>query len=374
MKDISVLYFHNLDFTFKSAQTIQVVKDYFYLSKLGIKVKIYGTYKNQEDFILVQSYLKDSAVKIVAKKNSSYNKILLKINFLYDLLTEQHKKIVVTRHYRKLISAIRLKQFGIKFSLIHEMHEESFPYLFKASVSKAYTKHVFSHKKLNLLIFTNYSQLTFFKTEFGFSPKSYTVLPNGVETEKFVNVKMEFNYVITYGGGFNKWKNVDLIFEAFSLLEDKYTLRIAGGKGDIQSDDYINFLTLKFNIDPKRIDYLGFVNNQDFPSKVLDKSNLLLLPLGDNIQSRYLTSPMKLFEYMSTQIPVLAVNFPSVSLIANNTIHLSPNDANEFSKKIIEACESSKNHDILIKMNKIAEKFSYSNRSLKLHKVINNAI
>lgn len=373
MKSIRIFYFHTLDLTFKSAQTIQVVKDYFHLSKLGMQVSIYGTYKIEEDFLLIQEYLNGSTVKIDVKKDGFVNRILIKINFLFDLIFEQTEKIVVTRHYRKLISAIRFKQLGFKFCLIHEMHEECFPYLFKKNISKNETRSILTHKNLNHLIFTNYSQVVFFEKEFGCNPKSYSILPNGVEIEKFSNVLMEPNYVITYGGGFNKWKNVDLIFEALSLLDDKFTLRIAGGKGDVQSDEYIQYLTKKFNINSRRVDYLGFVNNQDFPSKVLNKSNLLLLPLGDNVQSKYLTSPMKLFEYMSTQIPVLAVNFPSVSLIVNNSIYLSANDPKVFSQKIIEACDKS-NKNIYLKKNTIVEKFSYSNRSMKFFKEIINGL
>ena len=86
MKDISILYFHTLDLTFKSAQTIQVVKDYFYLSKLGISVKIYGTYNNQDDYDEVQKYVRGSQVLINARRNSFFNRLALKIRFCLDLI------------------------------------------------------------------------------------------------------------------------------------------------------------------------------------------------------------------------------------------------------------------------------------------------
>jgi glycosyltransferase involved in cell wall biosynthesis len=370
MKNISILYFHTLDLTFKSAQTIQVVKDYFYLSKLGIPVKIYGTYNNHQDFDDIQEYLKDSPLVIRAKKDSFFNRLTLKISFFFDLLNASSKKIVVTRTYRKLRTIFRLKQFGFKIILIHEMHEESFPYIFKENISKNYSKFLFLHKQLNLILFTNYSQQIYFEKEYGLSPKSYAVIPNGVETDKFLNISIESNYVLTYGGGFNKWKNVDLVFEALSLLDNKYTLRIAGGKGDLKSAQYINNLINKFNIEPTRVDYLGFVNNVEFPTKVLDKSNLLLIPLGENIQSQYLTSPMKLYEYMSTKIPVLAVKFPSITLVARDTIYLSTTNARNFAKKIIEICEKNIDKFDSRPMNEIAKKYSYINRSKQLYNEI----
>tara|TARA_B100000795_G_C22638198_1_gene375359 strand:- start:280 stop:840 length:561 start_codon:yes stop_codon:yes gene_type:complete len=178
---------------------------------------------------------------------------------------------------------------------------------------------------------------------------------------------MESNFVITYAGGFNSWKNVDLVFESLSLLESKYTLRISGGKGDTESLNYINSLTSKYMIDPSRVNYLGFIQNQNFPNEVLNKSNVLLLPLGDNIQSKYLTSPMKLFEYMATKIPVLGINFPSVSLITNDKIFLSKNDAKEFSENISNICETSQKNLDFKSMNELAAKYSYSERSIKFY-------
>ena len=56
----------------------------------------------------------------------------------------------------------------------------------------------------------------------------------------------------------------------------------------------------KYRLDSSRVIYLGYVDNKEIPNIAFNGSNLLLLPLGDNIQSMYLTSPMKLFEYMST--------------------------------------------------------------------------
>jgi glycosyltransferase involved in cell wall biosynthesis len=254
------------------------------------------------------------------------------------------------------------------------MHEESLPHIFKKNVLKTDMKSLFFNKRLDLIIFTNYSQQVFFKKEFGDLPYSVIVLPNGVEIEKFKNVSMSSNYVITYSGGFNKWKNVDLLFEVLSILEEKYTLRIAGGKGDLQSELYIDFLINKFDIDPRRVDYLGFVNNKEIATKVLNKSNLLLIPLGDNVQSRYLTSPMKLFEYMATKIPILAVNFPSISLITDDTIYLSSVKAIEFANKVVEICEHNSHNFDSSSMNNIAKKYSYKNRSLNYYRIIENGI
>ena len=374
MKNIRIFYFHTLDLTFKSAQTIQVAQDYDHLSNLGVNISLFGLYKNEDDYLLIKEFFNNSKVNLVGKRYSLFNKLYIKIIFYKNLFATKSNKIVVTRHYRKLRIILKIKKYARNIKIIHEMHEESLPHLFKTNVSKTDIKSLFFNKSLDLMVFTNYSQQVLFKKEFGDLPHSVIVLPNGVELEKFNQVLMSSNYVITYGGGFNKWKNVELVFEALSILEDKYSLRIAGGKGDLQSDLYIDNLINKFDINPSRVDYLGFVNNKDFAKKVLNKSNLLLLPLGDNIQSKYLTSPMKLFEYMATKIPILAVNFPSISLITNDTIYLSSMKAKDFADKIVEICEQNVQDFDSSSMNKIAEKYSYKNRSLSLYKQIVNGL
>lgn len=373
MSSVKIFYFHTLDLTFKSAQTIQIIKDYKYLSKNGIEVSIYGTYKCDKDYLSINEYLNNSKVNLVARKHSSLNKVILKFLFLLNLLRSTSNKILITRHHKKLKTALKLKKFGLRVQIFHEMHEECFPYLFKKKISKKETQSLFFNHGIDLIIFTNYSQKEFFIKEFGSLPKSSSVLPNGVEIDKFCNICMESNFVLTYGGGFNDWKNLDIIFESLSVLDKKYTLKIAGGKGNSKSENYVKNLIDKYSIDPSRVNYLGFVDNHNFPYKVLSDSNVLLLPLGDNIQSRYLTSPMKLFEYMATQIPVLAIDMPSVSGIAEDSVFFSKLDSKDFADAIVDICNRKKSSFDFSRMNSVAEKYSYKNRSSKFLKEIYDA-
>lgn len=369
---MKIYYYHPLDLTFKSAQTIQVIKDYCHLSKNGVTVVVYGTYKNESDFSLIQEYISNNSLKIISRKFTSFGKLVTKVVFFWNMLKSLEKKIIITRHYRKLSSIFFLKKIILNVRIIHEMHEESFPYLFKSHIKKEYIKSLLLNKFLDCLIFTNYSQELFFKQEFGRNPKNYIVLPNGVEVEKFKDATMSNNFVLTYLGQFNYWKNVELIFQSLSLLDEKYTLRIAGGKGSIEDESYIKDLVKKYDINPSRVNYLGFVNNHEVADKVLKHSNVLLLPLGDNIQSRFLTSPMKLFEYMSTSIPILSVDYPSTRLIATDKIFFSLNNAKAFSQEITDICNKNKDDFNFNSANSLAQYYSYKNRSTKFQEIIND--
>ncbi|WP_187647936.1 glycosyltransferase [Nitrosophilus labii] len=110
--------------------------------------------------------------------------------------------------------------------------------------------------------------MIFFKKEFKKnSPVNYIILPNGVEIDKFKYTQKQDNFVLTYLGQFNKWKNIDLIFSSFSLLDEKFTLKIAGGKGDRKSIEIIEELIKKYNIDKKRVNYLGFIKQNEIVKK-----------------------------------------------------------------------------------------------------------
>jgi len=351
---MNIFYNHKLNLKFSSAQTLQVIKDYYYLSKFGYKIFLYGNYPSKKDKKEIENFIKNSNI-LILNKYKFWVKFILSKN-----------KIIITRHYKKLKETLYLKKF-FNFINFHEMHEESFFYLFKPKYSKRYFK--FLLNKCDGIIFTNYSQVEFYKNEFGYKPKfNHKILPNGVEIEKFKDAKYCNNKVLTYTGQFNKWKNIELIFETLSILPKEFTLRLAGGQSK-QDKRYIDKMVEKYDL-YSRVDYRGFVNNNKIP-KILNSSNILLVPLGDNIQSKYLTSPMKLIEYMSTKIPVLAIDYPSIkSLTKCQGVYLSRNNPQYFTKKISEIIKDPKKNKQIEIMNNIAKKYSYQSRSENFNKFI----
>ena len=364
---MNIFYYHNLDLTFKSAQTIQVIKDYYYLSKNGCNVFLYGLYRDKNDLKEIKEYLQNSQnIYLNHKKRSKLNKIFLKLKIIKDILFPKSKNFIVIRHYKNFKIPYILKKLT-NSKIILEMHEESIPHLLKKNKKNLKKKFLNIIKKIDILIFTNFSQKELFFKEFNNISLNDIVLPNGVEIERFKNITKGDEFIITYVGQFNRWKNIELIFKAMVYLPKKYRLKIAGGKDDKKSKSFIEKMANQYNL-KDRVDFFGYIPNKDVPN-FLNGSRVLLLPLGDNIQSKYLTSPMKLFEYMATKIPIVAVNYPSINKIVNNEIYLAKNDPKDFALKIEEAVENSNNNKIE-KMNQIAQKFSYKNRAKKFYKFL----
>lgn len=374
-----IYYFHSLYLNFNSSQTIQVIRDYSYLSDRGFDVTLSGVYDDEQSFSDIKEFISTHNVKIIASKGTTkLPRLMSKIHFFLDVIRHSKEKMCfVTRSYHKSREILRYRRFLPNSIVLMELHEHALPFLIKQK--KRINKR--SYEKLfNLvdgLILTNYSQEKILCNEFSSLPR-YSILPNGVETKQFSEARPPrftnrgLPIVITYAGQFNRWKNIDLIFQATSHLSESFELRIAGGKGDAESEKYIRQLTDKYNLSGQ-VDFRGFIKPDKLASHVLNGSSVLLLPLGDNIESRYFTSPMKLFEYMATTIPVVSVNYPSVNMITgDDSVFLASSDPQDFARVIKEACNCGEDNIRIKKMNKIAAQYSYENRAGRFADFINS--
>ncbi len=367
---MNVYYFHPLPLNYNSGQTLQVLQDYKYLSQHGYRIFLFGTYDDESALQKIQTDLQDLPISLHYRQgHTSLNRNLLKWKMTLQILADPHPKVIVARNVNKMCDIQFWKRFLRQSILVWERHEDAIPYLLegtsaaKATICKAKMSKVLAN--IHGLLLTNHSQYPLFQQEFGSLPP-HIILPNGVDISAFGHVRPPRDiqpYVITYTGQFTRWKNVELLFEALSFLDDRYRLRIAGGKGDDTSRAWIHNTANRFNVQG-RVDYLGFVAPNELPSKVLSGSSVLLLPLGNNMESKYFTSPMKLFEYMATPIPVAAVDFPSIrGITGEKTVYLSPNDPRTFAKTILHAVNDPQRQDRITAMNILGKQYSHENRA-----------
>ena len=141
-----------------------------------------------------------------------------------------------------------------------------------------------------------------------------TVVPSAVDLKTFSAVTPgtcgDGPIILTYCGGLYAYKGVDALLDALTLLPEQYHLRIVGGS---RPDD-LSRLTKRADEDPRlrnRIDLRGQVAAAEVPGN-LAGSHLLLMPTSDNPRAQKFTSPIKLFEYLATGIPIIAAPAPSI--------------------------------------------------------------
>lgn len=153
--------------------------------------------------------------------------------------------------------------------------------------------------------------------------------PSGVDPKVFKPVKFNpANKTIAYIGGLYEWKGVDTAIKAMKYLDGDITLKIIGAKHQDPDATRLQQLTTSLDLG-QQVEILNFMPQHSLHS-VLEKSSALVLPLpSDQLISSHFTSPLKLFEYMSTGLPIIASDVASLNWLLihkNNSYLFKPDD------------------------------------------------
>ena len=155
----------------------------------------------------------------------------------------------------------------------------------------------------DVVLATSFADATNFKT---IGAKKVTVLTNGFEEVKSKTEKDQNHFHLTYSGGLEMLRNPEVVWTALQELKNEIST--------FQHDVKLNFYgslaeDVKENIlnhDLKNILVEhGYVSHQT-SIEAINKANLLLLTNFDKAESKGII-PGKIFEYMATGNPILAI-------------------------------------------------------------------
>ena len=178
----------------------------------------------------------------------------------------------------------------------------------------------------------------------GVRPEKIIVAPDGVHLQDFENPESRGaarrrlglpldRKIAMYIGRIDGWKGTETFFEAAALMRDVLTVvigAIPGKLDELQREyPYIRFFAMR--------PYKELPNNQA-------AADVLVLPASGRhaISARY-TSPLKLFSYMTSGIPILASDVPSLREVIDekSAFWFKPDDAEDLARAIEYAIEHS---------------------------------
>src|SRR3989344_7392481 len=255
-----------------------------------------------------------------------------------------------TSFFLSLILFIR----GKPIDYIYLRDKELTPLVFFTKIPVIFEVHVIPNfLKLYLPIFrrmhtlgpiTNHSSSILIKA--GVAESKICILPDAVDLKKFnLDTPKEIlrresklpldKKIILYAGQLFLWKGVETLLQATSYFpHDDYVAIIVGG-----SEDDIRKAK---RVPHKNVFFAGHRRSKEIP-RWLQSADVLVIPnSGKYAISQYYPSPMKLFEYMASKVPIVSSNLPSLREVISEkeAVFFKSDDANDLAKAISRILEN----------------------------------
>jgi glycosyltransferase involved in cell wall biosynthesis len=146
---------------------------------------------------------------------------------------------------------------------------------------------------------------------------------------------------VVYAGTMQFWKGLELLLEALALAPGLRLKLIGGSKPEEIAQVERAAANLKI---ADRVDFCGRVPQRELPAMLAACACAVHpLPAGLNISER-LTSPLKVFEYMSVGVPVVASDVPSLREFLQDGVNArlyAPGDARALADALVQVCADS---------------------------------
>ena len=165
------------------------------------------------------------------------------------------------------------------------------------------------------------------------------VIPNGVDTNLFRNygnTKEELSlegFIIGYVGVLREWVDLEPVFLALKTLSEEINMVVVGKEGNFNENVK---LAKKCGVSD-RVIFTGMVPYSLVP-KYISAMDVCLIPFKVNAISEN-ALPLKLFEYMACEKPVISTDLPGVKAVAGNKVMYVSN-GKEYKEKIVELYKS----------------------------------
>lgn len=276
------------------------------------------------------------------------NKLFFIKNVLKHLNNCQSERIIIyTRDFKQMRLCIKkLKYLNLNMKFIFEVHQIlSQNYyrngdLKKASEMKELESYVFQNVD-GLVCITSPLSIEITRI-FNNCTKNHLILPIGFNKD-FLLLKHSKNkkYDIIYSGNFSKWKGLNTLIEAISIIKSRYQRDIQAiliGADDTSKKHYLNEAK-KLNV----LNNIEIINRIDHKEiyKYIAESKVGVLSNKYEADGRLFTSPLKLYEYLGAGLKVVVSKLPSIQSNIDESLvyYATPENAESFAKTILLAID-----------------------------------
>jgi glycosyltransferase involved in cell wall biosynthesis len=264
---------------------------------------------------------------------------------------------------RDIVVAFALSFLGIQIS--YEAHKDP-----KSKVSSFLLKYLLGNNNFKLIVISN-GLRDFYIREYHCKEDQIFAYHDGVFIEKYDKYRSipkqmirnklglpEERIIIMHTGSLYPGRGAELFGSIAKGFPQILLVQVGGREGDIE----------KYRKIYQEYENIVFVKHQknDDLIKYQISADLLLFPMTNKTETFWCCSPMKVFEYMATGVPILSSNVGSVSEVLNdgNSTLFDSKDGNTIVAGVESFVKDRKNFSkkARVALNDVREKYTWSKR------------
>lgn len=243
------------------------------------------------------------------------------------------------------------------------------PSIFRG-VGKWFGNRLVKRTILNSLAVCSISEI--YQKKFTIPDEKFYIISNGVDTSLFKKVEssirkdfnLDYDFTLGYVGALREWVDLTPVYQSLKNLSAT-KLIIVGQEGLFRENQE---LVKEYDVQDKVI-FTGHIQYKHLPEYIA-AMDVCLIPFKNNNTSHN-SIPLKLFEYMACEKPVISSRLDGVQQIAKNKIFYA-DTAKEYENLLLNFSSSHPNLSQLLENNRkfVDEFFTWNRSSESLEKIL----